>query len=113
MTMRNWGRAAGALLCLLLGLAMASAAGVRDGYTVPSFVIPYAFHKPVIDGKIDEKEWAGAFSINALQACGIPAVNGLQARFWLMWDEDNLYVAMRSPLRTGERLLQAIRRRDT
>ena len=102
----------GLLLCLLLAQSVAPAAGVRDGYTVPSFVIPYAYHKPVIDGAIDDREWAGAFSISALQPCAKQAINGLQTRFWLMWDEDNLYLAMRSPLREGERLVQGIRRRD-
>ena len=111
MKIQNLWSVTGMLVCLF-AMRMAEAAGVRDGYTTPSFVIPYAFQKPVIDGKVDDREWAGAFSINALQPCGIPAVNGLQTRFWLMWNEENLYVAMRSPLRTGERLLQAIRRLD-
>ena len=112
MSQYSWVTLFGVLLCLLLGCAMAQAAGVRDGYATPAYVIPYAYQKPVIDGVIDEREWAGAFSVNALQPAGRQAINGLQARFWLMWDEDNLYLAMRSPLREGERLIQAIRRRD-
>src|SRR4051812_17465475 len=62
-------------------------------------------------GTIHDTEWQGATSMNALQTT-TKAVSARQARFWLMWDEDNLYLAMRSPLRPGERLIQALRERD-
>ena len=83
-------------------------AGVRDGYKTPTLVVPYATVKPVIDGTINDAEWQGAVSVNALQTTN-KQVSPRQTRFWLMWDEDNIYLAMRSPLRAGERLIQNLR----
>ncbi|CAN5452724.1 hypothetical protein BH09VER1_BH09VER1_36170 [soil metagenome] len=83
-------------------------ADVHEGYKTPSFTIPYAEHKPTIDGIINDTEWESSFSIQALQTTN-HAVSPRPTRFWLTWDEDNLYVAMRSPLRAGERLLQVSR----
>ena len=103
------------LLGFLLGLTAPSGAAkaqdVQAGYNAPRLVIPYAWKKPALDGVIHEEEWQGAMSLNALQTTD-KAVNARQTRFWLMWDEDNLYLAMRSPLRPGERLIQALRERD-
>lgn len=87
-------------------------AGVNDGYKSVQLTVPYAKTKPVIDGVIDDTEWSGAISLNALQTTG-RAVSSRQTRFWLAWDEDNLYLAMRSPLRDGERPIQALRDTDT
>ena len=82
-----------------------------DGYKTPLVTVPYAWSKPKIDGVIGDEEWAGAESANALQTVrGQLSVR--QTRFWMMWDEDNLYMAMRSPLRPGERIVQKIRDRD-
>ncbi|MBM4031807.1 MAG: hypothetical protein FJ291_08495 [Planctomycetes bacterium] len=75
----------------------------------PVAVIPYAATKPVIDGKVDDAEWQGAFSQRALQTTG-KQISARQARVWMIWDEENLYIAMRDPLRPGERLLQSQRR---
>jgi len=76
-----------------------------SGLTVTA---PYASQKPQIDSVIDEAEWQGAESVNALQTTG-KQVSARQTRFWMMWDEDSLYVAMRSPLRPGERIVQNLR----
>ena len=96
-------------LCLGLGLALgAAAAEVKDGYKRPVMVIPYAVEKPKIDGVMNHDEWHFAASINALQTTN-HRVSARQTRFWMMWDEDNLYLAMRSPLRQGERVIQALR----
>lgn len=89
-------------------MGVASAAGVKDGYASPTVVVPYAVVKPVIDGKIDDDEWRGAVSFNALQTT-THQVSARQTRFWMMWDEDNIYVAMRSPMRKGERPIQSYR----
>ena len=37
---------------------------------LPSLTVPYAKTKPVMDGVINESEWAGATSLNALQTVG-------------------------------------------
>lgn len=96
------------LCCAVFQLRPVSAQSVADGYKVPTITVPYAAKRPTLDGVIRDDEWQGAVSLNALQTT-TRAVSARQARFWMMWDEDNLYVAMRSPLRPGERLIQALR----
>ncbi len=91
--------------------ANAAPTGVADGYQVPTITVPYAWHKPTLDGTVSDDEWRDAVSLNALQTTN-HAVSARQARFWMMWDEDNLYLAMRSPLRPGERVIQALRQTD-
>ncbi len=91
-----------------LGQAAAPAASVSEGYKVPTVTVPYAYAKPTLDGAIDDAEWQGAESTNALQTTR-REVSPRQTRFWMMWDEDHLYVAMRSPLREGERVIQRFR----
>lgn len=100
-------------LVLALTAGAASPAGertksVRDDYKVPQFTIPYAWTKPVLDGVVNAAEWQGAMSVNALQTVG-RQISARQTQFWACWDEENLYLAMRSPLRSGERLIQAKR----
>ena len=105
------------LICLIVPTCFANAhpaqtnQSVQNDYKAPTIIIPFAAHKPTIDGIIHEEEWQSAVSLNALQTTA-KAVSARQTRFWLMWDADNLYVAMRSPLRPGERLIQALRERD-
>jgi hypothetical protein len=81
---------------------------VKDGYKTPTVTAPYAHRKPMLDGVIEEAEWQGAESVNALQTTG-KQVSPRQTRFWMSWDEDALYMAVRSPLRPGERIVQNIR----
>lgn len=107
-----------ALLLLALAALLVPARGwsqtpapaptVLAGYKTPLITVPYATSKPVIDGVVDEAEWQGATSVNGLQTTN-KQVSPRQTRFWLMWDEDTLYLAMRSPLRPGERLVQNLR----
>lgn len=90
----------------------AAAQDVREGYAVPRFAIPRAPAAPTIDGTIDASEWQGALHVNLTQQLGSREVSAMQTTWCLMWDADNLYVAMRSPLRAGERPIQGQRRRD-
>ncbi len=92
------------------GSPKAAGPSVADGYKSPTVVVPYAHTKPTIDGTIHDEEWQGAVSFRALQTTS-HAVSLRQTRFWFTWDEDTLYVAMRSPLRPGERVQQSLRRR--
>ncbi len=102
-------------LTLSLGLLAANslhgqtpAASVTAGYKTPTITAPFARAKPTIDGTIDDAEWQGATSVNALQTTG-RTVSPRQTRFWMCWDDEHLYVAMRSPLRPGERVVQNLR----
>ena len=95
-------------LPFLFAVSQVVHAGVRGDYKAPLFVVPYAATAPKIDGIVDDAEWQNALSIDALQTTeGKLSVR--PTRFWLMWDEDHLYIAMRSPLRAGERVVQAFR----
>jgi hypothetical protein len=96
------------LAALCTGIAWAQVPTVKTGYKKPTVTAPYAYQKPVIDGVLNDVEWQAAESVNAMQTTG-KQVSPRQARFWMMWDEDTLYMAMRSPLRAGERLVQNLR----
>jgi hypothetical protein len=98
--------------CLSSLLAFAASrvasAAVADGYKAPEIALPYAWTKPTMDGVVHEDEWRGAESVNVLQTPD-HALSTRPTRFWMTWDEDDIYVAMRSPLLPGERLMQALR----
>jgi len=101
-----------AIALAALAATCAASLAVETEYQHPVAVVPYAVTKPVIDGTVDDAEWQGAFSQRALQTTG-RTISSRQARFWMMWDEENIYVAMRDPLRPGERPIQAYRERRT
>ena len=79
-----------------------------DDYRYPNVQAPYAETKPAIDGVIGDGEWAKAVMLNALRSKD-RMMSERQTAFWFQWDEDNFYVAMRSPLRKGEHLLRNLR----
>ena len=79
-----------------------SAAGVSDGYKAPEIALAVCLDQADLDGEVHEDEWRGAESVNVLQTPD-HALSTRPTRFWMMWDADNIYVAMRSPLRPGER----------
>ena len=100
----------GALKIALVTLALGTAAAEAP-YAHPTLAIPYAREKPTIDGVVGDAEWQAAASFNALQTVG-KKLAARQARFWITWDEENFYVAMRDPLRPGERPIQKYRGRE-
>jgi hypothetical protein len=82
------------------------------GYT--TFAIPRAGTTPTLDGVIDTAEWAGATMFNAMgDQQKPPSWSHLYPRWvtwWMMWDDDNLYLASRSQRLKNESL--AVRYRD-
>ena len=81
---------------------------VLEGFETPTVAVPYANVKPVIDGMVGDDEWSPAASFAALRTTR-GAVSARQTRYWLAWDEECLYLAMRSPFRKGERPVQSFR----
>ncbi len=64
--------------------------------TAMQFYLPHLKQAPVIDGVIDDKEWAGAIAVPISGDGCLIARPG--AVFYLGWDGDSLYVAQRYPL---------------
>src|ERR1700722_5877362 len=93
--------------CILI-LSPIAHGDVRTGYKAPLFTIPFASTPPKIDGIVDDAEWQNALEINALQTTE-GKISSRQTQVWMCWDADHLYLAMRSPLRPGERVMQAFR----
>lgn len=63
----------------------------------PSIVIPYCKKPPVIDGKLEPGEWDMAAGPGMLEAVTRPRFMRMeQAKFYVCWDRENLYVAMDS-----------------
>ena len=91
-----------------VALAADAPGGVHAEYKAPLFTVPFAAKAPTIDGTIDDDEWRDALSINALQTTD-GNVGSRPTTVYMMWDADHLYLAMRSPLRPGERVMQAQR----
>jgi hypothetical protein len=86
------------LLSVLLSISAPLHGSVKNTVE-PSIVIPYCKNLPVIDGKIEESEWDFAAGISMLEAYPsyYPQVMRMeQAKFYVCWDEKNLYVAMDS-----------------
>ncbi len=75
---------------------------VADGFKTPLLAVPHLDNPPVIDGAINPEEWQAAASLNALKSKR-GGVSSREVRYWLAWDQDHLYLAMRSWLRKGER----------
>jgi hypothetical protein len=97
----------GAFFALLV-VTSAALADVHADYSTPTFTVPFAAHPPTIDGTIRDEEWKDALSVNALQTTD-GNVGSRPTTFYMLWDADNIYIAMRSPLRPGERVMQAQR----
>lgn len=89
-------------------LAGETAAGFAADYRTPVVQAPYAEEKPVIDGKLDDALWQKCLYLNALRSKDrMMSYRG--TAFWIAWDEDSIYVAMRSPLRPGEKPIRKFR----
>ena len=99
---------AGLLLFWFTAWSTVEAASVHDDFRSPEFTVPYAAKPPNIDGKIEDDEWHDALSVNAFQTTD-GNVSARPTTVWMTWDEDHFYIAMRSPLRPGERVMQAQR----
>ena len=103
-------------LVLLVPLALAACfcpgAATAAGRVPLSFMLPMTAVPPAIDGVIDDAEWKDAVVITGVAYQNPPRNNTYsvrQATYWLTWDAQHFYVAMRSPLLPGEKLHRAVR----
>lgn len=85
-----------------------AAAPFAADYRAPVVQAPYADEKPVIDGRLDDALWGKCLYLNALRCTG-RMMSHRPTAFWIAWDEESIYVAMRSPLRPGEKPLRKFR----
>lgn len=91
-------------------LSVSQPARAEEDKPVVGWAAPRLATPPEIDGRIGGEEWRYASQINALQANG-RGVSKRPVTWMVTWDPEHLYVAMRSPLRPGERPVQSERRK--
>ncbi|MBM4047768.1 MAG: hypothetical protein FJ279_21910, partial [Planctomycetes bacterium] len=92
----------------LLACAIASAEPVP----VPRLTIPKCSAPPTVDGKIAEGEWAQAAAVTGFLHHQTGQMTERQPVAWLTYDDQNLYIAVRSPISEGTKLKRACRERD-
>ncbi len=94
------------LLSILLGLS--SAVLSEDTQEVndrqPVLRLPPASKTPVIDGVINDDEWAGAWMMEGSTGSGDQALDERRAWAYITYDKHNLYVAIKSDTRPGGEL---------
>ncbi len=74
------------------------------------FGVPKAKAPPVIDGRINDSEWDAALLLNGIAgSAGAGDLFPREVIWQVMWDEQALYLACRSHLREGERLVRGVR----
>jgi len=99
--------ATGFAVCLGLGAGLlghrSPAAAASQEYHAPQVRLPLFTTAPVIDGKVDGKEWAGAARMEGL-GYG-PQLAPLAVSFWVGCDGKELFVAMVSETPPGGKLL--------
>ena len=86
------------LLAALIALLAATALPAQPAAGVPSLDVRPTRTPPKIDGVIREGEWAGAVHSEAFRMIE-PTENGEvteRTEFWVTYDPDNIYVAVRS-----------------
>ena len=80
------------LLSALL-LASLSAGWCASGYTAPVISVPLVTKAPVIDGKLDPAEWAGAAVLSDFVTLGGDKLPTLHTTVYLEYDATNFYLA--------------------
>lgn len=72
----------------------------------PYFCMPKTTRPPVIDGRLDVEEWKNAAAVTGFLSQGICKLTPHQSMIYAMYDDENLYFALRSvvtgPFKKGE-----------
>ncbi len=107
----------GRRLCQVLVLFGGAAVGwgaAEWDFEPPVLHLPHLATAPVIDGRIEVAEWAGAARLTGFmthkEKAMLPAE--LQPVWHLAWDEENLYIAQRYPLYPKGTLIAATKEGD-
>jgi len=100
-----------ALFAAVVGLACPNAADAAGDlyYSLeyrPKFHIPRVDTPPDIEGKIYESQWRQAVKLQGMSGPQSPQFFGRRVTFWLAWDAEHLYLAARSSIREGEKLVK-------
>ena len=103
---------------LTIGLVAASVSTVAQSQEakfsfpeerIPQFNIPHADRPPVIDGHIDPEEWRQAVCVTGVVWTSSLDYRDRPVSFWVMWDAEHLYLAVRSDILPGHRLYRSKR----
>ncbi len=95
---------------LLLILSPLLHAADRDVLRPLAFCIPRTEKPPTIDGVIHDEEWKDALALTGVLSWHEGhTYNARQVLFWITWDDEHFYIAMRSPNLPGEKLRRAVR----
>lgn len=75
-----------------------------------AFAVPRVEKPPVIDGVIGDDEWKNALAVTGVLSWHEGhSYNARQVVYWLTWDAEHFYIAMRSANLPGEKLKRAVR----
>jgi hypothetical protein len=96
-------------------LGVAEAADVAQcGDSTTTVVVMRADVPPVIDGVLDDEVWSAASAVDRF--CQVEPIEGARPSertvFWLLYDPDNLYIAVRAYDREPQELIARQRQRD-
>lgn len=97
---------------VVLSFTLTAVADVAERPERPRIVIPKLSSAPTIDGQMRDDEWGDAAIITGM---GLHRARGRldyrQAKMWVGYDEERLYMAVKSPVYPSGRRLVALRQR--
>ncbi|MCM8768729.1 MAG: DUF6067 family protein, partial [Candidatus Omnitrophica bacterium] len=68
---------------------------------LPFFSVPKISRPPVIDGIIDSEEWKEAVAVSGIGGCTNALLIARPTTYYLAWDSENIYWAVRTWVRPG------------
>jgi hypothetical protein len=67
----------------------------------PRFAVPRMPNPPKLDGRIDADEWRSALAVSGVGGCTDSVLVARPTTYFLAWDEQNLYMAIRVWVKPG------------
>ena len=87
-------------------------AGDVPAYELPVVAIPRALRSPVMDGGFTAEEWRVAAELTNFSSVSDHRLAPVQTRAYVTYDDERLYIAVRSPVLPGIQLTAQCTRRD-